>query len=353
MAGQTISLALAAGTATGAGTDFGSGTAITNLEYSLDGGTTWIANSTTPNPTLTGTTLLVRTPVVEDTVQDNGETLTLTATPTGGTAVIGTATINDQGAGSIFNANGSDNTAATKTDDTPAVPPVPNPAPAETPAQTSPPAIVPDAPIAAEVSFSSAFVITTASPLAAVEKAAEPIADIRTSASGFRVVVAEAPEPNLSLFRGITDQFIEANKPATFALPADAFVHTKADATVTITAKLADGRDLPKWVQFDARSGTFQMSPPEGFDEELQIKVMARDSEGREATAIFKLTVGEGKPKSQGRTGLTDQIMAAAKRSSPWLDALRPQGVKAAPDKLPADRLQAAPAAVRQPARVG
>ena len=90
----------------------------------------------------------------------------------------------------------------------------------------------------------------------------------------------------------------------------------------------------------------------EGFDEELQIKVMARDSEGREATAIFKLTVGEGKPKPLGRTGLTDQIMAAAKRSSPWLDALRSQDVKPAPDKAPADRLQAAPAAVRQPARV-
>ena len=185
-----------------------------------------------------------------------------------------------------------------------------------------------------------------------MERAAEPVADIRTSASGFRVVVAEAPEPNLSLFRGITDQFVDANKPATFSLPADAFVHTKADATVTITAKLADGRDLPQWVQFDARSGTFQMSPPQGFDEELQIKVMARDSEGREATAIFKLTVGEGKPKPQGRIGLTDQIMAAAKRSSPLLDALRPQGVKPAPDKATADRLQAAPASMRQPARV-
>ena len=161
-------------------------------------------------------------------------------------------------------------------------------------------------------------------------------------------MVVEALEPNLSLFRGITDQFIEANKPATFALPADAFVHTKADATVTISAKLADGRDLPGWVQFDARSGTFQLNPPVGFDEELQIKVLARDSEGREVTAIFKLTVGEGKPKPLGRTGLSEQIMLAAKRSSPWLDAWRPQDGKPALDKMQADRLKAAPAVQRQ-----
>ncbi len=84
------------------------------------------------------------------------------------------------------------------------------------------------------------------------------------------------------------------------------------------------------------------MSPPAGFNEELQIKVMARDGEGREATAIFKLTVGEGKPKVVGRTGLTEQIMLAAKRSSPWLDSLRPQDGKGVPDKAPADKLPTA-----------
>ncbi|MDP3877737.1 MAG: VCBS domain-containing protein [Methylobacter sp.] len=112
--GQQLSLALTAGTATGNGTDFGGGA---NLEYSLNGGVDWIAYSVTPNPTLTGTTLLVRTPVIEDTIADNGETFTLTATPAGGSAVIGTATINDQGGGTIFNANGTENTTAPKSDD--------------------------------------------------------------------------------------------------------------------------------------------------------------------------------------------------------------------------------------------
>jgi hypothetical protein len=62
----------------------------------------------------------------------------------------------------------------------------------------------------------------------------------------------------------------------------------------------------------------------------------------------FKLTVGEGKPKPLGRTGLSEQIMLAAKRSSPWLDAWRPQDGKPALDKMQADRLKAAPAVQRQ-----
>lgn len=129
--GQTISLALANGSgAQGGGTDYGSATATDNLQYSLDGGVTWKSYSTDPSPTLTGTSMLVRTPIVEDTLQDNGETFTLTATPLGGTAAVGTATINDAGGGTIYNGDGTVNNSATKTDDTPAPSPAPAPAPA-------------------------------------------------------------------------------------------------------------------------------------------------------------------------------------------------------------------------------
>ena len=138
----------------------------------------------------------------------------------------------------------------------------------------------------------------------------------------------EGPTANLSLFRGITDQFIEVNQPTRFALPADTFTHTKADATVTLVAKLADGQDLPAWVQFDARSGTFQMVPPPGFNDEVQIKVTATDNEGREAIAIFKLTVGDGKTKPLGRNGLSEQIKLAAQKSTPWGEMVRMQDVK-------------------------
>jgi hypothetical protein len=77
-------LALANGTATGSGTDYGTG-----MEYSLDGGSTWIAYTGAFNNNLTGsgtsTGLLVRTPIINDAAYEMSETFTLTATATGGT----------------------------------------------------------------------------------------------------------------------------------------------------------------------------------------------------------------------------------------------------------------------------
>jgi hypothetical protein len=102
-------------------------------------------------------------------------------------------------------------------------------------------------------------------------------------------------------------------------------VHTKAEAVIAITAKLTNGQDLPDWVRFDARSGTFKLDPPNGFNDELQIKVTARDGEGREAVSIFKFHVGEGKLKGKGssRSSFSEQIAMAGKRSMPWLDQVR------------------------------
>ncbi len=121
------------------------------------------------------------------------------------------------------------------------------------------------------------------------------------------------------LYRGITDQFVESNRPTTFALPADAFAHTRAEAVLTLTARLTDGRPLPSWVVFDAQAGVFRATPPTGFRGELEIQVSARDDENREATANFRFFVGDGKPATQGRNSLSEQIRLAAKRPNPWL----------------------------------
>ena len=164
-----------------------------------------------------------------------------------------------------------------------------------------------------------------------IDRSSGPIEGVLTSTSGFQIVVNEAPTPNLSVFRGITDQFIEANQSTRFSLPPDTFAHTKTDATVTIVAKLADGRDLPSWIEFDARSGTFQMSAPPGLNDDIQVKVTASDSEGRDATVIFKLTIGDGKSKLLSRNGFSEQIMLAAKRPSFWLDLARVSDSKVTP----------------------
>ncbi len=86
-----VNLALANGSATAA--DFGPG-----LEVSTDGGTTWAAaSSVTFAPSVTS--ILVRTPIVNDALNEVAETFTLTATRTVGSttnaSAVGTATIND------------------------------------------------------------------------------------------------------------------------------------------------------------------------------------------------------------------------------------------------------------------
>jgi VCBS repeat-containing protein len=96
----TFNLALANGTATGGGIDYGSGTA-TNLQVSNDNGATWI-NAISATIPILGSYVLVRTPIIADVAFEVSETFTLTATRTAGittnTSAIGIATITD-----IFN----------------------------------------------------------------------------------------------------------------------------------------------------------------------------------------------------------------------------------------------------------
>jgi hypothetical protein len=89
-----------------------------------------------------------------------------------------------------------------------------------------------------------------------------------------------------------------------------------------LTAKLADGSALPRWIRFDARSGKFSFEPSENFNGELRIKLTARDSQGREAVTLFRFHVGDKQVTAAGRAGLSQQLREAAqhklgKRAAP------------------------------------
>ncbi|MEN9904282.1 MAG: hypothetical protein RLZZ555_847, partial [Pseudomonadota bacterium] len=131
----------------------------------------------------------------------------------------------------------------------------------------------------------------------------------------------EVLQNSLMVFSGITDQFAEPGRQTSFALPADAFVHTQPDALLSLSAKQADGSDLPNWIQFDPQSRTFLVNPPAGFRGEIKIVVKARDSEGREATAPFRFFIGKKQEQSAldtkptlGRASLSEKLLTA-KRS--------------------------------------
>ncbi|MAH86986.1 MAG: hypothetical protein CMF26_00035 [Kiloniella sp.] len=96
-AGQLVTLSLpGVGTATGGGTDYGSA-----LEYW--NGAAWASYAGGSTVALDGGgDVLVRVAVVNDGIADDGETFTLQASNTGGIAGTGTATIKDDGTGTLY-----------------------------------------------------------------------------------------------------------------------------------------------------------------------------------------------------------------------------------------------------------
>jgi hypothetical protein len=70
-------------------------------------------------------------------------------------------------------------------------------------------------------------------------------------------------------------------------------------------------------VAFDGQAGVFRFTAPLGLRIELEVKVFARDSEGREAEAKFKINVA---PKVQkvGRESLSEKLKLANHKGNTW-----------------------------------
>ncbi|AWI52816.1 hypothetical protein DEH84_04820 [Aquabacterium olei] len=270
----------------------------------------------TPIPLPTdGSPLLVRIALVNDTLFEGAETLRLVASNESGTPYDGQTTITDDGSnGTRFEDSITGIPSMGPADDDRPQPPIVAPTPPAAP--TVQPPLRVDAPPAEPVRLAPAPTPLSADPLVLERPASAPIADRLTSPSGFRVAVTPAPTDNLVVFRGVTDQFVENNAPTRISMPYDAFAHSKPDVSIQLAAQQADGRKLPDWVQFDARTGTFVVSAPAGFKGVLQIKVIARDTEGREVSTMFRMHVGEERDvKPQSRNGLSEQLRLAAQRS--------------------------------------
>jgi hypothetical protein len=133
----------------------------------------------------------------------------------------------------------------------------------------------------------------------------------------FRIVVRMAPEASLRLFRGIPDQEFLQTRAVRVQVPADAFIHTQPDATVYLSARLADGRPLPRWLQFDASTGKFSGTAPASAPSMLSVLVEAHDRDGRHAEAIFRIRLEKA---PAGRPGLSQQLRSAQAGD---IDALR------------------------------
>ncbi len=155
---------------------------------------------------------------------------------------------------------------------------------------------------------------------------------------GWRVVVHPDTGSLLAVFRGMPDQFVEGDGVAYVSVPWDSFFHTHSDVRVTVNASLADGSALPAWIQLNPDTGVFQLAPPRGFQGELAIRLQARDGQGREATTLFRLHVGErvqaspAADSSSGRSALSEQLREAARQRQAAFGARVP--LQAAPPAL-------------------
>ena len=86
------------------------------------------------------------------------------------------------------------------------------------------------------------------------------------------------------------DQVAVDESAFSYTLAADAFVDVDSGDTLTLSATLADGSELPNWLSFDADTRTFSGTPDDADLGTLNVKVTASDGEATHS-ANFNLVV--------------------------------------------------------------
>jgi hypothetical protein len=292
-----------------------------SIEY-FDGGD-WRAYTPGEMVTLdSGGDLLLRTAIIPDSKFEKARTFMVMARGVSGQANIGTATILDDGTGDYFAASNRSGKpempAGVRLADDRPVPPSPKTAAVMAIDRAPTAASVINLPTSTTASVDSASV---APPLLAAAPRLNGLpqgTDHQRLTNGepiqvdrqFRQIVLPGEQPRLSVYNGVADQFAEKGAQSNFALPYDAFAHTNPAERIALNAKLADGQDLPSWVQFDAQSGRFTFQAPENFEGELRIQVVARDSQGQEAAILFRFHVGDKQATGDGRASLSEKLRA-------------------------------------------
>ena len=87
----------------------------------------------------------------------------------------------------------------------------------------------------------------------------------------------------------IPDLLYAPGQPFRHFVPNDAFRDADPGDVLQLSARLAGGKPLPRWVQFDAQRRTFLGTCPAGYCEEVAIEVVASDVDGTQAASIFMM----------------------------------------------------------------
>lgn len=92
----------------------------------------------------------------------------------------------------------------------------------------------------------------------------------------------------------VDNQRVLSEGSSTIALPANTFEHSDPTQTITVTATLEDGSDLPGYVEFDEETMTFEVNGQAAAaagDERIAILLIGQDVYGNSASGVFVIDV--------------------------------------------------------------
>ena len=139
------------------------------------------------------------------------------------------------------------------------------------------------------------------------------VARITTTENPARAAeLASITSGRLFVLEGVPDIQAEGQ----FVLPSEAFAHTDNGAVVRLEARQSNGDPLPAWLSFNNANGTFSGTPPEGKPTPIEVQVVARDNQAREASVIFKLEMGVTAPAG-ATTAASGAILDSIDRGFP------------------------------------
>ncbi|MEZ2772184.1 Ig-like domain-containing protein, partial [Comamonas jiangduensis] len=139
-------------------------------------------------------------------------------------------------------------------------------------------------------------------------------------ASAFAGVLAP-PADRLVLLAPVDAVVASADRQVDWKVPPTMFGHSDPLASMQFAMTQADGRPLPVWLKFDARTGQISGTMPPGFQGELTLRLTARDSQGHAVSTVIKLKAGDAGPAA--RTGMAEQLQRHAQLRAGQLAAQR------------------------------
>jgi hypothetical protein len=122
----------------------------------------------------------------------------------------------------------------------------------------------------------------------------EATANGQTVEDTFTVTVNEIvapPNTPPSLENPLADVTATEDSEFSLVIPENTFNDVDAGDSLTYSASLEDGSELPSWLTFDAATRTFSGTPNNSDVGTLNVKVTAIDNVGEEISDIFVLTV--------------------------------------------------------------